>query len=182
MSNPKVMIIHGNGETTIDYFWYPSVSQQLGELGLEMIAPHTMPMAAKAPAHIWLPHIEKELGGDDNCILIGHSSGAVAAMRYAEEHRIFGSVLVSAYHTDLGIFNEMRSGYFDKPWGWDAIKANQRYIAQFASTDDPFIPIDEPRYIHGQLGTEYHEFTDRGHFQYSHFPELTAAIQQMLER
>ena len=180
MSNPNVIIIHGNGETTIDDCWYPSVARQLGALGLDVIA-RTMPMAETAPAHIWLPHIEEALGANENSILVGHSSGAIAAMRYAETHRIHGSVLVSAYHTDLGNFYEKRSGYFGKPWDWDAIKANQRWIVQFASTDDPFIPIEEPQHVRDQLGTDYHEFTNRGHFQGYDFPELTAVIKEKLE-
>ena len=46
-------------------------------------------------ADIWLPDLE-ELGADERTILIGHSSGAVAAMRYAESHRVLGSILVYA--------------------------------------------------------------------------------------
>jgi predicted alpha/beta hydrolase family esterase len=180
MSNPNVIIIHGNGETTIDDCWYPSVARQLGALGLHVIA-HTMPMAETAPAHIWLPHIEEELGANENSILVGHSSGAIAAMRYAETHRIHGSVLVGAYCTDLGNFYEKRSGYFGEPWDWDAIKTNQHWIAQFASTDDPYIPIEEPRHVHDRLDTDYFEFTDRGHFQGYDFPELTAVVKEKLE-
>ena len=44
------------------------------------------------------------------------------------------------------------------------IKKNQRWIAQFASTDDPWIPIEEARHIHKMLGTQYFEYTDQGHF------------------
>lgn len=78
-------------------------------------------------------------------------------MRYAETNHIFGSVLVSAYHTDLGIRSERMSGYFDDPWDWQAIEDNQHWVAQFASTDDPFIPIEEARYVHEQLDSDYHE-------------------------
>ena len=179
-NNPNVIIIHGNGETTIDDCWYETVARQIGALGLEVVA-QTMPMAATAPAHIWLPHIEEELGANENSILVGHSSGAIAAMRYAETHQIYGSVLVGAYHTDLGNFYERRSGYFNKPWDWGSIRANQRWIAQFASTDDPFIPVEEPRYVRDKLGADYREFTDRGHFQDGGFPELTAVIEEKLE-
>lgn len=179
MSNPNVIIIHANGETTIDDFWYPDVARRIRALGVDVVA-RTMPMAQTAPAHIWLPHIEEELGADENSILVGHSSGAIAAMRYAETHRIHGSVLAAAYHTDLDNFYEKRSGYFDRPWDWDAIKSNQRWIAQFASTDDPFIPIAQPRHIHTQLDTDYHETTGSGHFQNNDFPEIAAVIKDKL--
>ena len=99
---------------------------------------------------IWMPFLLNELKVDKNSILVGHSSGAIAAMRLAEEHHVLGSVLVSAYHTDLGIENEKKSGYFDKPWNWQNIKENQHWAVLFASQDDPWISIDQPRHIHSR--------------------------------
>lgn len=49
----------------------------------------------------WIPFLKNELKADQNSILVGHSSGSIAAMRYAESNQILGSVLVGAYHTDL---------------------------------------------------------------------------------
>ncbi|XP_067563433.1 serine hydrolase RBBP9 isoform X4 [Pseudorca crassidens] len=59
---------------------------------------------------IWLPFMETELHCDEETIIIGHSSGAIAAMRYAETHRVCAIVLVSAYTSDLGDDNERASG------------------------------------------------------------------------
>jgi pimeloyl-ACP methyl ester carboxylesterase len=124
--------------------------------------------------------IEK-IGADEETIIIGHSSGAVAAMRYAETHKLLGSVLVGACYTDLGYESEKVSGYYDAPWQWDVIKKNQQWIIQFASSDDPFIPIEEARYIHEHLNTDYHEYTDAAHFGHGdqpkyEFPELVESI------
>ena len=44
----------------------------------------------------------------------GHSSGAEAAMRFAEQHEVKGLVLVSACVTDLGVENERLSGYYNR--------------------------------------------------------------------
>jgi predicted alpha/beta hydrolase family esterase len=77
---------------------------------------------------------------------------------------------------------ERLSGYFDEPWHWDAIKRNQRWIIQFASTDDPWIPIEEPRFVRDRLHSEYHEYRDQGHFgsdrEKETFPELIDALQK----
>ncbi|MEN3337612.1 MAG: serine hydrolase [Acidobacteriota bacterium] len=82
----KVIIIHGNGGCTAGDFWYPRVERECAALGLAVIN-ETFPDNVKARARVWLPYIE-ELGADEDTILIGHSSGAVAAMRYAETHRL----------------------------------------------------------------------------------------------
>jgi len=72
------------------------------------------------------------------------------------------------------------SGYFDKPWDWKKIRNNQQWIILFASQDDPWIPIEQPRFIHSQLNCEYHEYKNEGHFggdyYKSSFPELTHHI------
>ncbi len=180
MSKPKIILVHGNGGSTIEQIWFPEAKTELETTGLEVVA-QTMPDNYRARSFKWLPFIENELGADENSVVVGHSSGAVAAMRYAETHRIYGSVLVGASHTDLDNRMERMSGYFDEPWDWDAIKSNQNWIIQFASPSDPYIPVDEPRHIRDQLDTEYHELPNRGHFMDSSFPELVSAIKDKLE-
>ena len=172
--NTKAILIPGNGGSVPSDGWRPYLEAELPRLGIEVINKQ-FPDSVLARAEYWLPFI-KELGADESTILIGHSSGGVAAMRYAETNKILGSVLVGACHTDLGDESEAVSRYYDHPWDWEAIKANQKWIIQFHSTDDPFIPVEEARFIHEKLGTEYHELTDKGHFQQTEFPELVEAL------
>jgi predicted alpha/beta hydrolase family esterase len=128
----------------------------------------------------WLPFIT-ELGADEQTILIGHSSGAEAAMRYAETHQLLGSVLVGACYTDLGDSGEAASGYYADPWQWQAIRDNQQWIGIFNSTDDPYIPVAEARYVAKQLKCNYFEFTDRGHFLgQRELPEVVAYVKKKL--
>ncbi|MDB5175677.1 MAG: hypothetical protein JWM81_535 [Candidatus Saccharibacteria bacterium] len=180
---PKIVLIHGNYGSTAESSWLPWVKRELEAAGLEVIA-ETMPDNELARASYWLPHLKDVLQADENTILVGHSSGAVAAMRYAESHPIYASVLVGACYTDLDDEAEKLSGYYDDPWQWEAIKAHQNWIVQYASTDDPWIPIAEAHYIHEQLATDYYEFNDQGHFggdkEKLEFPELVNAIKQKL--
>jgi predicted alpha/beta hydrolase family esterase len=148
--NKKVILIPGNGGGSPKDNWFPSIKQELEAAGLIVIA-EEFPDNIQARSSYWLPFIVDNLKADENTILIGHSSGAIAAMRIAEQQRILGSVLVGAYHTDLNMDTEKQSGYFDKPWNWNKIKDNQNWIIVFASQDDPWIPIEEPRHIHSQL-------------------------------
>jgi uncharacterized protein len=175
----NAILIHGNGGGTADDIWFPWLERELTVLGLSVIN-QTFPDNVKARAKYWLPFLES-LGADDNTILVGHSSGAVAAMRYAETHRLLGSILVGVCHTDLGDAGEAASGYYAAPWRWADIKANQQWIAIYNSTDDPHIPIREPRFVAAQLQCSYFEFTDRGHFTDSTmFPEVRTFISRRL--
>ncbi len=179
----KIILIHGNGGGVGDDIWKPWLKSELEKLGHEVLSP-TFPDNVEAKASVWLPYLKNELKADENTILVGHSSGAVAAMRYAEENRIAGSVLVGGYHTDLDDEEETVSGYFDAPWQWQKIRDNQNFIAMLSSLDDPYIPIEEPRHVANELKCEYHEYVDKGHFMvrendpndWSEFPELLQII------
>lgn len=180
----KVIFIPGNGGCTPRDNWFPDVQKQLEGWGIKVIA-RDFPDSELARESFWIPFLENELQADENSILIGHSSGAIAALRYAEKHKIFGSILIGAYHSDLGMESERLSGYFNRPWQWDKVRANQHFIAIFASSDDPWIPIDEPRYLRDNLNPDYYEFTDQGHFGGDYFkpkfPEVIAVLKDKLQ-
>jgi len=167
----RVILLHGNGGGTGSDQWFPYIKRELEKAGVTCLTPD-LPDAIQARKQYWFPYFSDVLGIRPDDIVVGHSSGALAIMKYAEDHRISGSVLVGAYYTDLGYEDERASGYFDTPWQWDKIKANQQWTAIFASLDDPFIPIQEPRFIRDKLGSEYFEFEHEGHFGRTKTPKL----------
>jgi uncharacterized protein len=178
-ASTKAILIHGNGGCTAADAWLPFVERDLRQLGLDVVNV-TFPDNVRARASVWLPFLDT-LGVDERTILIGHSSGAVAALRYAESHQLLGSVLVGVCYTDLGDPGERASGYYAAPWRWDAIRQNQQWISVFNSVDDPHIPIAEPRFVAAQLRCAYFEFADRGHFvERQPFPELVSFVSRKL--
>ena len=166
----KVVIVPGNGcsSNIRGCNWYGWMQDRLSERPdlFSSVALTVMPDPFEAKQSIWVPYILNELGANSRTIVIGHSSGAEACMRLMEHHQIFGAVLVSACHTDLGSESEAISGYYNHPWKWEQQKANvgEFGILQFHSSDDPFIPISEADYVADQLGTDYCKFSDRSHF------------------
>lgn len=176
------MIIPGNQNASLSQEWYPWVKTELEKLGIKTIAKN-MPNADLARRQFWIPFIEQQLEGNEKSIVIGHSSGAVAALRYLEDHKLEGVVLIGACYTDLGDEHEKKSGYYDDEWQWDKIKQNAKWIVQFASQDDPYIPISEARFVHEKTDAEYHEYNDRGHFWggVREFPEIIEAIKRKLK-
>ncbi|GLC40605.1 hypothetical protein PLESTF_001016700 [Pleodorina starrii] len=185
--NPQpvtVAIVPGNGAGDVeDCNWYGWLRDQLRARWPEdqvRIALRNMPDPVRARQAVWLPFMEKQLGCGERSIIVGHSSGAAAAMRFAEASMVTGLVLVGAYVSDLGDANEAASGYFNRPWQWEKIKANSSSIVQFASRDDPFLPWDEQQLVADSLGAQLHAFTDRGHFQDEEQHELLEAVEARL--
>jgi len=179
----KAIIIPGNDHTLITDNWYPYVKGELKKLGLEVIA-ENMPDPELARQKFWLPFIKDKLAGEEDAILIGHSSGAIATLKYLEENKCWLAIVVACYHTHLDNELEKKSGYFDKSWQWDKIKKNTEKIVIFASRDDPLIPIAEPRLIKEKVGAEYYEFQDEGHFGLNlkkEFPEIVSTVKRMLK-
>ncbi len=176
--NIKIIFIPGNGGGNTFEGFFPYIKEKLQDKA-EIISPGIYPDAKLARAQYWLPYLE-ELGVGENTILVGHSSGAIAAMRYAETHKILGTVLVAGYYTNLGMQEEIISGYFDKPWDWESIKNNQKFIIQFNSINDSFIPIEEAHYVRDKLNTDYFE-SNQGHFYPQEtFPELIESIKKYI--
>lgn len=184
-NNYKIIILPGNGNSDIESdHWYAWVRDELKQLGLEVIA-QNMPDPEIARKNIWLPHLKNKLKADEKTIIIGHSSGGVAALKYLEDNKLTGAIVVGVNHTDLNDDAEKASGYYNQPWQWAKIKSHAQWIVQFSSQDDPYIPVAQPRFIHEKIDSEYHEFTDRGHFgsQYrseEKFPEIIEVVKRKL--
>lgn len=79
----KIILLHGNGGSTVKDNWFPYAKLEPEKLGLEVIS-RTFPDNKLARQEYWLPFLKDELKADENTILIGHSSGAVATMRFLE--------------------------------------------------------------------------------------------------
>ena len=174
----KAIILPGNGNTLITSNWYQYVKSELEKLGLDVIA-ENMPDPILARKEIWIPFIKDKLSSDEDSILIGHSSGATAILKYLEENKCKLAILVGTYHSHLDNELEKKSGYFDELWKWDQIKNNAEKIIIFASQDDPHIPISEPRLIKEKTNAEYHEYKNEGHFNEEEFPEIVGVVEKV---
>jgi len=173
----KAVIIPGNGAGDVHHAnWYGWLFKKLNNIENFSCLLKNMPEPVKATEAVWLPFMKDKLNVDENTIIIGHSSGACAALRFAESHKVHGIILVSAYTSDLGDSLEKASGYFNRPWQWEKIKSNVCWITQFGSTDDPFLPWTEQEEVATNLSVDLKQFSDKGHFMSSTFPELLNAV------
>eukprot|EP00401_Gymnodinium_catenatum_P008698 CAMPEP_0117471190 /NCGR_PEP_ID=MMETSP0784-20121206/7605_1 /TAXON_ID=39447 /ORGANISM="" /LENGTH=290 /DNA_ID=CAMNT_0005265305 /DNA_START=138 /DNA_END=1011 /DNA_ORIENTATION=- len=168
----RCIIVPGNGCTQPRRDnWYGQARKELLNRGIfEEVVLERMPDPHVARESYWVPFLRDQCGADENTVLIGHSSGAEAIMRLLEGTRSGPCVRMPQ---DLGDLNERASGYYSRPWDWTKIAGNARFILQFHSLDDPFIPVGEARYVASALQDgcaahgadfEYVEHTSSSHF------------------
>ncbi|KAG9065635.1 putative hydrolase rbbp9 [Linnemannia hyalina] len=188
----RIVLIPGNGNDNVESsMWYPSVISALTEAKnpttQHLLFPggnflETFPDPFDAREEIWIKYMEDEIEIGEQDVVIGHSSGAAAILRYVETRKVKGVVLVSAYQSDLDDPSEREAGYFNRPWNWDAISRNVEWITQFSSPSDHLVPIDEQRFVASKIvGIDYIELPNRGHFIRDRaFPELVANVIQKM--
>ncbi|KAF4675330.1 hypothetical protein FOL47_007948 [Perkinsus chesapeaki] len=177
----KIVLVPGNGgggdiRPANFYGWF---ERQMLDKGYDVRLPEGgMPDPVRARKSVWLPYIRDTLKCDENSVLVGHSSGAVAALRLAEGQRLRGMVLIAVYDDPLGDDMEAASGYFDGPFDWGAIRDNCGFIVQIDGTEDTLVPIDVQRRVADKLKpkVEYIEIPGEDHFFMPPFPTLVEAV------
>ncbi|CAJ1403314.1 unnamed protein product [Effrenium voratum] len=177
----RCVIAPGNGCSPVaEANWYAWLAAQLRSSGVfEEVILRDFPDPDAARREVWLGFL-KDLRVGVDTVLVGHSSGAQAAMRLAEEQIVGGLVLVAACHSDLGDAGERASGYYPPsggPWQWDKIRQHCGWIVQFHSSDDCLVPVVEGRRVAKELQSEFHELQGHSHF-FEPFEEILEAIVQ----
>jgi predicted alpha/beta hydrolase family esterase len=156
----------GCGRSTASTNWYGWLDEELKKKGHESVCVN-WPDPDVCHQSNWIPFVRDVLKADEQTVVVGHSTGALLAMRLLEVHKIRGVILVAAAHTDLGDAGERASGYFDTEWDWEAQRANADFIHQFHSADDHLIPVREARFVAERLAGDNHTYEELdGH---SHF-------------
>lgn len=181
---PRIIFIHGNGAMSWKFAWSSWLKKELEAKSFPTDF-QTFPDSIIARAKYWLPFLEEHIKAGENDVIVGWSSGADAAMRYAETHKLLGSVLVAPCATDLNDPLEKMSGYFDTPWDWESIKNNQKHIALIHSDNDPFIPLEEFVSIEKNLAPKVENIVLPGkkHFiEQKEFPEVLEYILRVYNR
>jgi uncharacterized protein len=173
---PRIVHLHGDGVMHWAHPWVARLRARLADAGFPTFF-ETFPDSIEARAEYWLPFLREHVcaGADD--VLLGWSAGAVAAMRYAQEHLVRGLVLVAPYYTDLGLDAVRRSGFVTPPWDWDRVQANAPRRIMFHSDADPYVSQAELRSLATNLAAEVCLVAGAQHFaELIGFPELEAYL------
>lgn len=161
----RVYIVHG-WEGKPNYCWFPDTKRQLEERDFDVSVP-AMPNPKYPVYEEWLHTLQETVGTpDENTVLVGHSLGCIAILRYLEQlpddQRILGAVLVAGFSDDLGI-PELGS-FFPEPFDFPRIRSRAKHFSFIHSDDDPWVPPRYGKILQDNLGGNLIMKQGFGHF------------------
>jgi uncharacterized protein len=181
----KAIIVHC-WEGSPEYCWYPYVKRELELKGYQVevpFFPDMFPLLSK-----WVEKIDRVMGvPDQNTVLVGHSLGSVAVLRYLESlppgHQVGGAVLVSGFVSNLGL--KLLANFFRDPWDFQTIKSRAREFVLIASGEDPYISPEHTGLMKDNLDARViwmpgGHFTEWQRTEYKEFPEVVRSVEEIM--
>lgn len=136
----KIIILHGWDASPHDA-WFWRAKETFEDKGYKVDLP-------ELPGHYfpdydgWLKII-KDLDPDENTILIGHSLGAVAIMRYLEDStKKVSQVILAAMPLEPMRFTPI-APFFHRDWQWANIKTKTEKINLIYEEGDQVVPLEQ---------------------------------------
>jgi len=164
--------------------WFPWLKTELEKRSVAVTVP-AMPTPEGQTLQGWRSAFADQVGAlNTGSLLIGHSVGAVFALRYLESCKIpIGAVflvvfLVAGFTGTLGLseYDALNASFVDGTYDWAAIERNAKKIFCISGDNDPYVPLSQGQEIARELGVEHHIIRGGGHlnaeFGYTRFPEL----------
>ncbi|GAB5358564.1 hypothetical protein AAMO2058_000469000 [Amorphochlora amoebiformis] len=156
--------------------WYQSVQDSFpaGTVELMKGLPNPYETMTKRWERTWIDAM-RSFTPDENTILVGHGSGAEAALRFVEDHPVLGLCLVATPGDEY--YAGERHG---RLYRWGSVKRNSKFIDLFHSLDDPMGKIEEARNVASKADGQLVILQDRGVFMTDIFPEMAVYIENKL--
>ena len=179
----RVVLIHGK-DTDPSKKWYPWLGEEVRKAGFEFIAP-ILPHANEPIMAEWLMEINKT-NPDKDTILIGHSRGGVAILRWLEKQLIPRNIrrviLIAANggrKEDKVISSESNNGFYtEKGFDFETIKTGCSDFVVIHSHDDNWVPFSAGEINAAGLKAKFIQLDNYGHFGQAteSIPELIPEI------
>ena len=165
----------------------------LEEKGYEVIAPE-MPEPAIPKIESWVEKLKDVILPDKETILIGHSIGCQAILRYSqtlnEDIKIAGAVLIAPWmELDKQTTEEEGQEVVEiaKPWmetpiDFQKVKSHLGKVVAIFSDNDPYVPLSQKDLFKNELGAETIVENGKGHFTVSDgVDKLSSALKAVVE-
>ncbi len=179
----RAVIIHGWGASPSDH-WFPWLSHELEAQGFAVSVP-AMPDTDHPDKDAWVSTIRDTVGtADEGLILVGHSIGTVAILRYLESlpspTRVAGAVLVAGF---LEADDAELATFFSSPFDCERIKSTCGAIIAIEGDDDPHVLPGSGALIRDTLGAKLITLHEAGHMNaedgFTTLPSALEAIRSL---
>ncbi len=166
----RILIIHG-WESNSREHWFLEEKERLEKLGHKVVVPD-MPNTFHPKKDEWVRVIE-DFNPDDDSVLIGHSLGGTAVLRYLERANmkipkcILMATVVQKLRSPDYDFTPI-DNFFEPDFNWEKIKRNCKEFIIINQKNDDWVPFqhgeDLARYVDGRLikveGTNHFDTID----------------------
>ena len=160
----RVIVLHGRSKNP-SQAWYPWLKEECEKNGIECIVP-PMPHPDTPILKEWLKVLD-DLAPDTDTVLVGHSRGGMAILRWLEQAfestKVKKVVLVAANNPE--IMDGFGGDFYDKPdYDFAKIKQHCEQFIVFHSDDDDFVPIVSGEKNAVGLNATFHPYHGLQHF------------------
>ena len=180
----KVVLMHGK-DTNPSEKWYPWFVGQVKSRGINALAP-ALPKPNDPVAEEWTKELEKT-NPDENTILVGHSRGGVAILRWLERlpegKKIKKVVLVATNSGRSEKMNKTENNkgfYSDKGYDFEKIKTHCDNFVVIHSKDDIWVPFEAGEENAKGLDARFKVYEGKNHFG-KNTPKVPEVLEEILE-
>ncbi|MDO8554019.1 MAG: alpha/beta hydrolase [Candidatus Micrarchaeota archaeon] len=181
----QILIVHGLDSDSKDN-WFPWLKAQLegrgslqvcsstgqiarSEISVASRQPFTvecpdMPNSKNPKQEEWLAKLsEVTMNCKDSFILVGHSLGTIAVLRFLEKTnlKLMGVILVAGFTQGFGV--KAISDFFKTPFDFEKIRTKSKKFIVISSDNDPYLPITEGKKLADKLNAEFIVEKNAGH-------------------
>lgn len=143
--------------------WYPWLKKELEKRNYQVFCPQLPTMETNLPdLETQLEFIKNNFNFNENTIVIGHSLGAVLALRLAEKYSFSKMILVSAWDFD-DLTSEHQKFWLNKI-DHQLIKNNVSNITCITSDNDPYFSLFQTQQMAKRLDAKFILIKNAGHF------------------
>lgn len=176
----RVVLLHGKNKTADDA-WYPWIKAECSARTIECTVPALTTEEVPRIAD-WLADIDA-VHPDEETILIGHSRGGMAALRWLEQpdRPVKRVILVATNGAHL--VDAAGGDFYSGAYDFETIRHNCADIVLLHSRDDEWVPYVAAQYNAEHLGGRLISLENKNHFGMQsdgmvmrEFPELLAEI------
>ena len=164
----NALILHGTNNNSKGN-WIPWLKNKLEDKGFKVWTPN-LPKATHPNIKRYNKFLlSKNWDFNQDSIIIGHSSGAVATLGLLqvlpEKTKVNTCILVGTFNDDLGW--DVLDGLFETPFDWQKIKKKAKKFIFIHSDNDPYCPLEHAQFQAKKLDGELHLLKGQKHFSFN---------------